>query len=108
MKLTLSALLLLPLGALGTSQWCTIINASSKVNCRAGPSLNSKVIRQLTPGKDYYFQCYKRGDCYNENCTWDRHIAPGVTDCYVNGYLTDNHCTMGMNPRCSSSLLALS
>jgi uncharacterized protein YraI len=66
MKAMLATLLLLPLGALG-AEWCTIVNSNSKVNCRAGPSLSSRVVRQLTPGKDYYFTCYKRGDCYNDN-----------------------------------------
>ncbi|KAL2809222.1 hypothetical protein BJX63DRAFT_423984 [Aspergillus granulosus] len=94
MKLTF-ALLYLPLGALATAQWCRIVNSDVKVNCRAGPSLSSRVVRTLNPGENRYFSCYKRGDCYRDNCTWDKQIERGEPDCYVNGYLTDNHCTMG-------------
>jgi hypothetical protein len=68
MKLIFPALLSLPLGALaGTAQWCRIVNSDVKVNCRAGPSLNSKVVRTLSPGENLYFACYKRGDCYEDN-----------------------------------------
>ncbi|EBA27267.1 uncharacterized protein AFUA_3G00175 [Aspergillus fumigatus Af293] len=97
MKIVFPALLSLPIGALaGSAQWCHIVNSDVKVNCRAGPHLNSRVVRTLSPGENLYFGCYKRGDCYKDNCTWDHQINPGGKgDCYVNGYFTDNHCTMG-------------
>lgn len=68
MKFFLPALLSLPLGTVaGTAQWCHIVNAVGKVNCRAGPHLDSTVVRTLSPGENLYFQCYKRGDCYEDN-----------------------------------------
>lgn len=68
MKFIFPALLSLPLGALaGTAQWCQIVNSDVKVNCRAGPHLDSKVVRTLSPGEDLYFACYERGDCYEDN-----------------------------------------
>jgi hypothetical protein len=68
MKFMFPALLSLPLGALaGSAQWCHIVNSDVKVNCRAGPHLNSRVVRTLSPGENLYFGCYKRGDCYKDN-----------------------------------------
>ena len=69
MKFIFPTLLTLPLGALaGSAQWCRIVNADGKVNCRAGPHLDSRVVRTLSPGENLYFACYKRGgDCYNDN-----------------------------------------
>lgn len=68
MKFIFPTLLSLPLGALaGSAQWCHIVNADGKVNCRAGPHLDSRVVRTLSPGENLYFACYKRGDCYEDN-----------------------------------------
>lgn len=68
MKIVFPALLSLPIGALaGSAQWCHIVNSDVKVNCRAGPHLNSRVVRTLSPGENLYFGCYKRGDCYKDN-----------------------------------------
>jgi hypothetical protein len=68
MKFTVPTLLSLPLGALaGSAQWCRIVNSDVKVNCRAGPHLDSRVVRTLSPGENLYFACYKRGDCYKDN-----------------------------------------
>jgi uncharacterized protein YgiM (DUF1202 family) len=68
MKFIFPALLALPLGAFaGTAQWCRIVNAATKVNCRAGPHLDSKIVRTFSAGENLYFLCYKRGDCYEDN-----------------------------------------
>ncbi|KAJ6783092.1 hypothetical protein PWT90_08618 [Aphanocladium album] len=110
MRLTNISLWLLPATALGTTPTttdepsacaaarnpaqtyheCNILH--STVNCRSGPSLGSRVVRSLTVGKTYKFGCYKRGDCYQDNCTWDYDIDH---DCYVNGYYTSSLCSIG-------------
>ncbi|KAJ3473499.1 hypothetical protein NLG97_g10271 [Lecanicillium saksenae] len=67
---------------------CKILH--STVNCRSGPSLSARVVKSLTVGNTYKFGCYKRGDCYQDNCTWDYAIDH---DCYVNGYYTSSLCS---------------
>ena len=51
---------------------CQIINANNLVNCHDGPYLSSPVVRTLEVGAYYRFNCYDRGDCYEDN--WFVHI----------------------------------
>ncbi|KAL5044993.1 hypothetical protein BDW71DRAFT_208854 [Aspergillus fruticulosus] len=79
---------------------CKIVNSSSdKVNCRTGPGFDYPASYSVTPGKYYEFRCYKSGDCYNGNCTWQRINWDGKT-CYVNGYYTDSKCTVAALGKC--------
>lgn len=48
-------------------QYCTIINVSTTVNCRAGPSTDYAVKAYAHNGDRYWFTCYKRGECVNGN-----------------------------------------
>ncbi|KAL4914822.1 hypothetical protein BDW62DRAFT_204187 [Aspergillus aurantiobrunneus] len=74
---------------------CKIVNSNSDaVNCRSGPSLSSSIVAHAVVGSTYTFSCYKSGDCYEGNCTWDRTRYSGGY-CYVNGYYTDSRCTAG-------------
>ncbi|KAL4765048.1 uncharacterized protein BDW70DRAFT_156209 [Aspergillus foveolatus] len=79
---------------------CKIVNSSSsKVNCRTGPGFDYPASYSVIPGKNYEFRCYKSGDCYNGNCTWQRINWDGKT-CYVNGYYTDSKCTVAALGKC--------
>ncbi|KAL4938049.1 hypothetical protein BDV06DRAFT_215392 [Aspergillus oleicola] len=74
---------------------CKIVNSSSDhVNCRAGPGFDYSIVARVYPGSNYQFNCYKSGDCYEGNCTWQRINWDGKF-CYVNGYYTDSRCTVG-------------
>jgi uncharacterized protein YraI len=47
---------------------CYIINSSSAtVNCRSGPGFDYGAVGSVTVGKSYPFNCYKTGDCYQNN-----------------------------------------
>ncbi|KAL4787193.1 hypothetical protein BJX76DRAFT_354380 [Aspergillus varians] len=79
---------------------CKIVNSSSSsVKCRTGPGFNYAVKASVIPGKSYQFNCYKSGDCYEGNCTWQRINWDGKT-CYVNGYYTDSRCTVAALGKC--------
>ncbi|KAL2826091.1 hypothetical protein BDW59DRAFT_161215 [Aspergillus cavernicola] len=79
---------------------CSIVNSSSSsVKCRSGPGFDYGVIASVTPGKNYQFNCYKSGDCYNNNCTWQR-ISWDGKNCYVNGYYTSSKCTVAALGKC--------
>ncbi|OJJ05774.1 hypothetical protein ASPVEDRAFT_45271 [Aspergillus versicolor CBS 583.65] len=72
---------------------CKIVNTdSAAVNCRYKPSLSSSVIARIPRGSTHTFYCYKRGDCYNGNCTWDQMFYREQI-CYINGYYTGSSCT---------------
>jgi len=75
-----------------STQYCQIVNVNSYANCRSGPGTSYPVTHWAYKGVSYAFACYKPGDCYNGNCTWDKLVWNGGY-CYVNGYLTDNNCT---------------
>ncbi|KAJ6071004.1 hypothetical protein N7467_012323 [Penicillium canescens] len=79
---------------------CKIVNSSSdKVNCRSGPGTSYPVVAYVFPGTTYTFNCYKSGDCYEGNCTWDRvNYSGGV--CYVNGYYTSSACSTAALGKC--------
>ncbi|KAH8587024.1 hypothetical protein B0O99DRAFT_40079 [Bisporella sp. PMI_857] len=75
---------------------CKIVNDNGEggwgVKCRDRPDFSSNIVYDgLDNGESYTFSCYKRGDCYNGNCTWDYAVYLG---CWVHGYYTDNHCTV--------------
>ncbi|KAF9468188.1 hypothetical protein BDZ94DRAFT_1247408 [Collybia nuda] len=68
---------------------CAIVNTdSTSVNCRSGPGTGYSIVNHLTAGSVHSFTCYKKGECYEGNCTWDK-----TGNCYVNGYYTDGYCT---------------
>ncbi|KAL4865319.1 hypothetical protein BDV12DRAFT_211103 [Aspergillus spectabilis] len=80
---------------------CYIVNSSSNtVNCRSGPGFGYSVVGSVTVGNSYPFSCYKSGDCYEGNCTWDRVPLEGGGTCYVNGYYTDSKCTAAALGKC--------
>ncbi|KFY67162.1 hypothetical protein V496_01736 [Pseudogymnoascus sp. VKM F-4515 (FW-2607)] len=72
-------------------QYCSIINVSTTVNCRAGPGTGYAMKAYAHNGDKYYFTCYKRGECVNGNCTWD-YLKAGK--CYINGYYTSSACSI--------------
>ncbi|KFY12953.1 hypothetical protein V491_06577 [Pseudogymnoascus sp. VKM F-3775] len=72
-------------------QYCTIINVSTTVNCRAGPGTGYAVKAYAHNGDKYYFTCYKKGTCVNGNCTWD-YLKAG--NCYISGYYTSSVCSI--------------
>ncbi|OBT58001.1 hypothetical protein VE04_02002 [Pseudogymnoascus sp. 24MN13] len=80
---------------------CIIINSDSKrVNCRKGPGFSYPDIGEsvyIEVGNAYPFGCYKKGDCYQGNCTWQK-LA--TINCYVNGYYTDPRCTAAALGKC--------
>ncbi|RDW81625.1 uncharacterized protein DSM5745_05182 [Aspergillus mulundensis] len=79
---------------------CKIVNsASASVKCRSGPGFSYGVTAYVIPGKNYQFNCYKSGDCYEGNCTWQRINWDGKS-CYVNGYYTDSKCTVAALGKC--------
>ncbi|KAF9885031.1 hypothetical protein FE257_000762 [Aspergillus nanangensis] len=79
---------------------CKIVNTgSASVNCRTGPGFDYPASFGVGPGKSYSFSCYKTGDCYEGNCTWDRISWDGKV-CYVNGYYTDSRCTIAALGKC--------
>ncbi|OJJ57407.1 hypothetical protein ASPSYDRAFT_133441 [Aspergillus sydowii CBS 593.65] len=79
---------------------CKIVKSSSaSVNCRTGPGFSYPVLARAVTGSTHSFYCYKSGDCYNGNCTWDRAIYNGQY-CYINGYYTDNKCTVAALGAC--------
>ncbi|KAL4923601.1 uncharacterized protein BDV17DRAFT_296230 [Aspergillus undulatus] len=79
---------------------CKIVNSSSDhVNCRSGPGFDYSITARVYPGTSYSFNCYKSGDCYNGNCTWQRINWDGKF-CYVNGYYTDSRCTAAALGKC--------
>jgi hypothetical protein len=59
-----------------TDEYCSIINVSTTVNCRAGPGTSYPVKGYAHNGDHYYFTCYKRGDCVNGN--WSVHIPQAI------------------------------
>ncbi|KAL4998439.1 hypothetical protein BDV10DRAFT_185261 [Aspergillus recurvatus] len=78
---------------------CRVINTDSEVNCRAGPGFDYAVRTHVYPNGIYDFSCYKSGDCYNGNCTWQK-VSFGTFSCYVNGYYTDSRCTVAALGKC--------
>jgi hypothetical protein len=78
---------------------CRIVNTSDHANCRSGPGFDYPVTHLPGTGVDYHFRCYKTGDCYNNNCTWDKLVWSGGS-CYVNGYYTDSRCTAAALGKC--------
>lgn len=88
MKLSTSALslLLLPLGILCSpvpeaeadpavsgkqifkrGLFCSIVNVSTYVNCRTGPSTNYPVYETIQAGGEAWFGCYTFGECIEDN-----------------------------------------
>ncbi|KAL4888342.1 hypothetical protein BDV59DRAFT_188683 [Aspergillus ambiguus] len=83
-----------------SSVTCKIVNSSSAtVNCRTGPGFDYAASYVVDVGSSYTFNCYRSGDCYEGNCTWDRISWDGKT-CYVNGYYTDSRCTVAALGAC--------
>ncbi|KAL3479226.1 hypothetical protein BJX99DRAFT_255752 [Aspergillus californicus] len=78
---------------------CKIVNTSGTVNCRTGPGFDYAAAFTVNAGSSYTFSCYKSGDCYSGNCTWQRINWDGKT-CYVNGYYTDSKCTVAALGKC--------
>ncbi|KAL2793296.1 hypothetical protein BJX66DRAFT_306464 [Aspergillus keveii] len=79
---------------------CKIVNSgSARVKCRKGPGFSYGIEAYVIPGKAYGFDCYKKGSCYKGNCTWQRITWDGRT-CYVNGYYTNNKCTIASLGKC--------
>ncbi|RJE23077.1 hypothetical protein PHISCL_04567 [Aspergillus sclerotialis] len=77
---------------------CKILG-SGNVNCRTGPGFKYPDSYIVTAGHRYNFDCYKSGDCYEGNCTWDRITWDGKT-CYVNGHYTDSKCSANALGKC--------
>ncbi|KAL4992986.1 hypothetical protein BDV10DRAFT_198682 [Aspergillus recurvatus] len=89
------------LGLVKRAVRCYIVNSSSStVNCRSGPGFDYGVVGSVTVGYSYPFNCYKSGDCYEGNCTWDQVPLSGGGVCYVNGYYTDSKCTAAALGKC--------
>ncbi|KAG2414564.1 hypothetical protein HFD88_003755 [Aspergillus terreus] len=83
-----------------SSVTCKIVNSSSStVNCRSGPGFDYATTYVVNVGSSYVFNCYKSGDCYEGNCTWQR-ISWDGKSCYVNGYYTDSRCTAAALGKC--------
>ncbi|RFU35639.1 hypothetical protein B7463_g732, partial [Scytalidium lignicola] len=82
-----------------SSQTCKIINVSTYVNCRTGPSTSYPAPWIAHEGDSYTFQCYERGECVDGNCTWDKLVWNGG-HCFINGAYTDNHCTIARLGAC--------
>ncbi|PLB40977.1 uncharacterized protein BDW47DRAFT_100280 [Aspergillus candidus] len=88
------------LGLAKRSVSCKIINVSKYANCRSGPGTNYEVRHRAPVGQSYNFVCYKKGECYQGNCTWDKIIIDSGYVCYVNGYFTDSKCSMAALGKC--------
>lgn len=50
-----------------STQYCSIVNVSTYVNCRTGPGTKYKAIATAHKGDKYYFFCYKKGECIEGN-----------------------------------------
>ncbi|PLN75727.1 hypothetical protein BDW42DRAFT_33253 [Aspergillus taichungensis] len=83
------------------NQSCKIVNTESEyVKCRSGPGFSHDIQAVVYPAKRYKFTCYKSGDCYENNCTWDAVKMSNGKYCYVNGYYTDDKCTAAALGQC--------
>ncbi|PLB37512.1 uncharacterized protein BDW47DRAFT_106763 [Aspergillus candidus] len=74
---------------------CTIVSNDGWVKCRRSPRLDAYYDTRYADGYNDDFKCYKVGDCYKGNCTWDFNGS-----CYVNGYYTSSNCNTKNLPKC--------
>ncbi|KAH7150644.1 hypothetical protein DER46DRAFT_398826 [Fusarium sp. MPI-SDFR-AT-0072] len=78
---------------------CKIVNVSNRAFCRSGPGTNYLIKYSVYKGQEYKFDCYKKGTCYEGNCTWDRLLhAEGYY--YVSSAYTDSRCTKAALRKC--------
>ncbi|KXX73012.1 hypothetical protein MMYC01_210560, partial [Madurella mycetomatis] len=46
---------------------CGIVGGSSRVNCRAGASTSTRIVRTVEKGDWYLFDCVRSGECVTIN-----------------------------------------
>ncbi|KAI5464252.1 hypothetical protein BGZ63DRAFT_401218 [Mariannaea sp. PMI_226] len=76
-------------------EMCNVFNNDGAVKCRSGPHFDAKVVTTIGDGDGWDFSCYKAGDCYEGNCTWDYNWE---LKCYINGYYTSDQCNTSNFP----------
>lgn len=71
-------------------KWCTLFSGSDFVNCRAGTSTNTDVVRVIRAGERFGVRCkYPNAQPIFGNKVWD--YIPGW-GCYVSAHYTNNGC----------------